>query len=146
MYWHRVREGNQMMNKERPEHVSFIQRIKEKVRLMKQDTLALYYAYSDPETPLIAKVLIWITVGYLLSPIDLIPDFIPVLGLLDDLVIVPLLIIASVRLIPKAVWEGSLRRAKLEPLTLKKSNRLFAGLIILIWVLFFSTPSKFGRY
>lgn len=102
---------------------------------MKQDTLALYYAYGHPKTPWVAKVLIWLTIGYLLSPIDLIPDFIPVIGLLDDLVIVPLLIIASVRLIPKVVWEESLRRAKLEPLTLKKSNRLFAGIIILIWLL-----------
>lgn len=124
-----------MMNREenyKPD--TFIQKMKEKVRCMKRDTLALYYAYGNPSTPWTAKVLIWLTVGYLLSPIDLIPDFIPVLGLLDDLIIVPLLIIASIRLIPKKVWQASLAQAETAPINLK-ANWLFATLIILIWLL-----------
>ena len=100
---------------------------------MKQDTLALYYAYSNPGTPWTAKILIWITVGYLLSPIDLIPDFIPLLGLLDDLIIVPLLIICSIKLIPTVVWEECRHRAELEPLMLQKS-KWFMMIIILLWI------------
>lgn len=100
---------------------------------MKQDTLGLYYAYSNPGTPWTAKILIWITVGYLLSPIDLIPDFIPLLGLLDDLIIVPLLIICSIKLIPRAIWEECRHRAELEPLILKKS-KWFMMVIILLWI------------
>lgn len=122
------------MSNEDQRHPSFLKRMKEKVRRMKQDTLALYYAYGNPGTPWSAKILIWLTIGYLLSPIDLIPDFIPVLGLLDDLIIVPLLIVLSIKLIPKEVWEESLQRAELEPLILKKS-RIFAGLVISIWLL-----------
>lgn len=60
-------------------------------------------AYKDKRTPIAAKMLIGITIGYLLSPIDLIPDFIPVIGLLDDLIIVPALIALSNKLIPEVV-------------------------------------------
>lgn len=113
---------------------SFAERMKAKVAKMKKNLIALYYAYKNPETPLIAKLLIGITIGYLLSPIDLIPDFIPVLGLLDDLLIVPLLIIASIRLIPKQVWKLSLERAIKEPVILNKS-KWFVVIIVLIWLL-----------
>ncbi|WP_316748173.1 YkvA family protein [Pedobacter gandavensis] len=119
------------MNKENKK-TSFLNRMKEKVKRMRQDTLALYYAYSDQGTPWTAKALIWLTIGYLLSPIDLIPDFIPAIGLLDDLIIVPLLIILSVKLIPKGVWNESLRRAEHEPMQLKKANWLFAAIIITV--------------
>lgn len=60
----------------------------------------LIIAYADKRTPLTAKILIGLTIGYLLSPIDLIPDFIPIIGFLDDLIIVPLLISLSIKLIP----------------------------------------------
>nr|MBC7611764.1 DUF1232 domain-containing protein [Pseudopedobacter sp.] len=108
--------------------------MKDKVKQMKQDTLALYYAYQHPDTPFTAKLLIGITIGYLLSPIDLIPDFIPVLGLLDDLLIVPFLIVLSIRLIPAIVWKASLERAIAEPLILKKA-KWFVVIVILIWLL-----------
>lgn len=109
--------------------------MKAKVKRMKQDVLALYYAYQHPQTPLSAKLIIGLTIGYLLSPIDLIPDFIPVLGLLDDLIIVPLLIVLSIKLIPAEVWLASRIRAEEEPIALKKSKWWFAFGIVIIWIL-----------
>jgi len=92
-------------------------------------------AYRDSRTPLSAKILIGITVGYLLSPIDLIPDFIPVLGFLDDVIIVPLLIAISIKLIPSKILEEARKKAKSNPQTLKKTNWIFAILIITLWLL-----------
>src|ERR1041385_6064900 len=69
--------------------------LKAKAKKLKAEAQVLMLAYKDKRTPLVAKILIWVTVGYLLSPIDLIPDFIPVLGILDDLIIVPALITLS---------------------------------------------------
>ena len=118
---------------------SFLKRMKAKVKQMKQDTLALYYAYKHPDTPFTAKLLIGITIGYLLSPIDLIPDFIPVIGLLDDLLLVPFLIVLSVSLIPEDIWSESKLKAAQSPIILNKKNWLFASLIVATWlaVLFF---------
>ncbi len=79
--------------------------LKEKVKNLKQEVVPIYYALFDKRTPLLAKLLAGLTVGYLLSPIDLIPDFIPILGLLDDLIIVPFLLEASLRLIPPYIIE-----------------------------------------
>ncbi len=129
---------------------SFIKRMKDKVKKMKRDTLALYYSYRHPETPFTAKLLIGVTVGYLMSPIDLIPDFIPVLGLLDDLLIVPFLIVLSIQLIPKKVWEASLQIAISEPIQIKKA-KWFVFIIVLIWLLavasiyFYLLPSLFTQ-
>jgi uncharacterized membrane protein YkvA (DUF1232 family) len=113
---------------------SLITKLKAKVKQMKKDVLALYYAYRNADTPWTAKVLIGITIGYLLSPIDLIPDFIPVLGLLDDLVIVPILIVISIRLIPAAVWSESKLQAEQFPISLDRKNWRFAAVIVGIWL------------
>ena len=91
-------------------------------------------AYSDKRTPLIAKLLIGLTVGYLLSPIDLIPDFIPVLGILDDLIIVPILISISIKLIPEIVLSDAKKELNTHPEKIKKDNWFFALLIILFWI------------
>lgn len=123
-----------MINSKKQKHRSFLERIREKVERMKRDTLALYYAYNNPAIPFPATLFIWLTIGYLLSPIDLIPDFIPIIGLLDDLIIVPLLITASISLIPKEIWQESLLQAKLKPLNLKKSN-YFIVIILFVWML-----------
>ena len=77
-----------------------LERLKAIVRKLKMEIVPLYFALFDNRTPIIAKVFAWITIGYLLSPIDLIPDFIPIIGLLDELIIVPLLIKFTMRLIP----------------------------------------------
>lgn len=60
--------------------------------------------YKDPRTPKIAKILLWITIGYALSPIDLIPDFIPLIGYLDDLLILPVLLYLAIKSVPKDVY------------------------------------------
>lgn len=111
-----------------------IQDLKQKAKKLKSETQVLIIAYKDKRTPLSAKVLIGITVGYLLSPIDLIPDFIPVLGLLDDLIIVPLLIAASIKSIPEVVLLEAREAVKQLPEKYKKNNWLFAVVIIAIWL------------
>jgi len=77
--------------------------LKERAAQLKLDIPAVFIALRQPDTPVAAKVLAAITVGYALSPIDLIPDFIPVIGLLDDLILLPALVAATVKLIPPAV-------------------------------------------
>jgi uncharacterized membrane protein YkvA (DUF1232 family) len=80
------------------------------------------------------KMVIAFTLGYALSPVDLIPDFIPVLGYLDDLFIVPALLVLSIKLIPTDVLEESKKIANQKPIILKK-NRLFAFIFIVIWII-----------
>lgn len=106
---------------------------KERAGALKREVLVLYFAVRDPRTPLIAKVLAALVVAYALSPIDLIPDFIPVLGYLDDLVIVPLGIALCLKLIPEPILIESRQRAAV--LAAKPRNYLAAALIILAWLL-----------
>ena len=73
---------------------------------LKTDVPALWLCLRKKETPLLAKVLAAVTVGYALSPVDLIPDFIPVLGYLDDLVILPALVVLTLRCIPREILAG----------------------------------------
>lgn len=107
---------------------------KEKAKQLKTDTHALYLAYKDPRVPWYAKVFIAIIVGYALSPIDLIPDFIPVLGYLDDLIIIPAGISLSLKMIPKEVLKECREKAKHEPIS-SKSKWVVAFIIVLIWLL-----------
>lgn len=79
------------------------------------------------------KIIIIFTLGYALSPIDLIPDFIPILGYLDDLLIIPVLISLSIKFIPYEIMEESRKKAEEEPLTLKK-NWFFAAIFAAIWI------------
>ena len=78
--------------------------LRNKARELKKHTLTLYFALSHPDVPLVAKLVALLTVAYALSPIDIIPDFIPVLGILDDLVIVPLGVWLAMALIPHDVF------------------------------------------
>ena len=82
-----------------------LDKIKAKVKELKFDLSALYLAYKRKDVPIIAKVFIIMAIVYALSPIDLIPDFIPILGYLDDLLIVPLLVYVSLKLIPKKIMD-----------------------------------------
>lgn len=109
--------------------------IKSAARNLKNEGNVLLIAYRDKRTPFAAKILIAITVGYLLSPIDLIPDFIPVLGMLDDLIIVPLLISLSLKLIPPIVLTEARQYLHDNPSKLKKNNWLFAVVIIILWLI-----------
>ena len=81
----------------------FIKKIKQRALTLKKEVFALYYAYQDPRVPWLAKVWIAVVVGYAFSPIDLIPDFIPVIGLLDDLLLVPIGIAIALKMIPPEV-------------------------------------------
>ena len=106
--------------------------LKEKARALKRETTALCFALRDPRTPWPARVVGAMVVAYALSPIDLIPDFIPVLGLLDDLILLPLAIALCIRLIPADVFEDARRRAidaERQP-----ANRIAAVVIVLIWI------------
>ncbi|MGV8120850.1 MAG: YkvA family protein [Candidatus Xenobiia bacterium LiM19] len=107
--------------------------LREKAQALKRELLALSLAARHPETPWLAKFLVLIVMAYALSPIDLIPDFIPVIGLLDDLVLLPLGIALAIRMIPRRVMEECREKALLQdPL---KKNNIFAALsIILIWL------------
>ncbi|HAF07099.1 MAG: protein of unknown function DUF1232 [candidate division TA06 bacterium 32_111] len=111
-----------------------IKYLKEKARKIKSDITTLFYAYKNPKTKLLPKIIIFITLGYALSPVDLIPDFIPVLGYLDDLLIVPSLIALSIKLIPKDIMDESKEKALKEPVRLK-DNWLFGLIFILVWIL-----------
>ena len=126
--------------------MNFIATLKQKVRELKAEIQVLVFAYSDKRTPLLAKLIIGLTVGYLLSPIDLIPDFIPILGVLDDLIIVPLLIKLSIKLIPTIVIADARQKTIENPQKLKKNNWLFATIIIFFWLmLLYLGYSHFGN-
>jgi len=99
---------------------------------VKRDAVALYLAARDPRTPWHAKLLAGIVVAYALSPIDLIPDFIPVLGYLDDLLLVPLGLWLAVRLIPADVMEDC--RARGAELAERPASRTAAAVIVVIWL------------
>ena len=86
--------------------------LKERAEKLKIDIPAIFLALSDRETPVIAKIFAGITVAYALSPIDLIPDFIPVLGYLDDVLLLPLLVALTVKWIPKDVLERNRKQAE----------------------------------
>jgi len=101
---------------------------------VKLELTAIYIASKDNRTPRMAKLLAIAVVAYALSPIDLIPDFIPVLGLLDDLIIVPAGIVLIVRLIPHDLMTNFRQNAK--TLTKPSSNWTAAMLIITLWVAF----------
>ncbi len=113
--------------------MKIIKIMKEKAKNLKKEITTIYYAYQNPKTNLLTKIIIIFTIGYALSPIDLIPDFIPILGYLDDLIIIPSLITLSIKLIPKEIMNESREKALREPIILKK-NWFFALLFILIWV------------
>jgi uncharacterized membrane protein YkvA (DUF1232 family) len=106
-------------------------RLKDWARSIKRDSHAIYLAARDPRTPWYAKVLALCVAGYALSPIDLIPDFVPVIGYLDDAVILPLGIVAVVKLIPEDVMADS--RASAADAAGKPVSRAAASMIVLIW-------------
>ena len=106
-------------------------RIRDWARTLKRETLALYYAARDPRTPWYAKLLAGMVVAYALSPIDLIPDFIPVLGYLDDVILVPIGIWLALRLVPQEALADARRRAAEQ--AEKPASRAAATVIVAIW-------------
>src|SRR5690349_12875134 len=108
------------------------QTLRERARAVKRDVHTIYLCARDPRTPWYAKALAVLVAGYALSPIDLIPDFIPVLGYLDDIIIVPLGIVAVTRMIPDDVLSEnrSIARQAAE----RPTSRVGAAVIVLIWI------------
>ena len=108
---------------------------KQRVRQLKAETYALYLAYRDPRVPGYARILAAIVVGYAFCPIDLIPDFVPVLGYLDDLILVPLGIWLVLKLIPPEVMAEARGRAQQVMAEGKPVNRVAAVVVVSIWLL-----------
>ena len=108
---------------------------KQWARRLKTETYALYLAYRDPGTPWHARLFAGLVVGYAFSPIDLIPDPIPLLGYLDDLVLVPLGVALAVKMVPPKVLAESRERAKEAMSEGKPTNWAASAVIIAIWLL-----------
>ena len=113
--------------------IRFIADAKTWAKNIKRDVHAVWLAARDPRTPLLAKVLALIVAAYAVSPIDLIPDFIPIIGYLDDLIIVPLGIMLVVRLIPADVMRE--HRETAAQASRRPVSRITAGVFIVIWVM-----------
>ena len=108
---------------------------KQHVRQLKSETYALYLAYHDPRVPGYARVLAAIVVGYAFCPIDLIPDFVPILGYLDDLILVPLGIWLVLKLIPTEVMAEARGQAQQVMAEGRPVNWVAAVVVVSIWLL-----------
>jgi uncharacterized membrane protein YkvA (DUF1232 family) len=117
--------------------MSLIKQWKQQAGQLKVETYAIYLAYRDPRTPWYAKLLAAGVIAYAISPIDLIPDFIPVLGVLDDLIIVPLGIALSLKMIPQEVMTECREKAgdTMQPSASRGTKLLVSAAIITIWCL-----------
>ncbi|MHB0914934.1 MAG: YkvA family protein [Thermoleophilia bacterium] len=114
--------------------MAYIDKLRQRAGRLKADIYVLYLARRDPRIRWYAKALLLLVVGYALSPIDLIPDFIPVVGYLDDLVLVPLGIALVMRMIPREVWRDYKKQA-LELAASPAKSRLAALAVIAIWLI-----------
>ena len=113
--------------------MSRMEQAKDWARRVKRDAVAVYFAARDPRTPMLARCMALAVAAYALSPIDLIPDFIPVLGYLDDLLIVPLGLLLVIRLLPPEVLAES--REKATTLLSRPRSYLAATFMVSIWIL-----------
>src|SRR5215216_5990569 len=111
-----------------------LEKLKARARALKTEVYAIYLAARDPRTPWYAKALVFFVVAHTFSPIDLIPDFIPVLGYLDDLIITPGGLWLAVRLIPPEVLAEARVKAATQGFD-KSLGRVGAVIIILLWIL-----------
>jgi uncharacterized membrane protein YkvA (DUF1232 family) len=110
-----------------------LEKLKAKATQLKREIAALYLAGRDPRTPWYAKAMITAVVAYALSPIDLIPDFIPIFGYLDDLVLLPIGIWLAIRMIPAEILQDCRERAATADFKLPRNWRA-AGAIFFLWV------------
>lgn len=109
-----------------------IKELKEKTKNIETDIYALYKAYRDPRVPWYVKLIILFLLGYFISPIDIIPDFIPVVGYIDDILIISLTIYLIIKLIPSEVFEDCRNKAICEPISVK-SKWIVTFSIVIIW-------------
>ena len=113
---------------------SLINRLKSMARKLKTNLMVMYLAYRDPRVPIFPKILAICVVAYAFSPVDLIPDFIPILGYLDDLVLVPLGVYIALRLFPKKVLEEYRTKTEEQRKFGKPKNWITGTLVIAIWI------------
>ena len=114
-----------------------MQRLKTWARALKRDVMTLWFALKHPDTPWYARALAAVITAYALSPIDLIPDFIPVLGYLDDLIIVPAGVYLPLKIVPENVVVDSRAKSEKWLLEQKGKPRSYVGLsvVLILWVL-----------
>lgn len=112
--------------------MSALQALRAKAAALKLDVVALWFALRHPRTPMAAKLVASLVVAYAVSPIDLIPDFIPVLGLLDDVVLLPLGIALCIKLVPADVLAECREQARVS--AERPRSRAAAVVIVVIWV------------
>ncbi len=118
-----------------PDHLKLLPKLKSQAKQLKQHTMTAYFAARDPRTPWLVRLLAMLVAAYALSPIDLIPDFIPVIGYLDDLIIVPLGLALVVRLTPHDVWASARLRAQQsaeKPVSV--ASYIAALCFVLLWI------------
>jgi uncharacterized membrane protein YkvA (DUF1232 family) len=115
--------------------MNFFNRLKLWAKKIKRDGLTLWFALKNPDTPWFAKALSVFVVAYALSPIDLIPDFIPVLGYLDDVILLPLLIWLTIKMLPTAVLCSCREKADawITSKAAKPKSVMGAVLVIALW-------------
>lgn len=118
----------------------WLKRVRDWAYALKRDVIALWIAARDPRTPLPAKLVAGAVAAYALSPIDLIPDFIPVLGYMDDLLIVPLGILLAVRLTPAELMAEFRQTAEATPKRPRSRSGMAA--VLIIWLIIALTVSK----
>ena len=110
-----------------------LEKLKQRAHHLKAETFALYLAARDPRTPWYAKLLVAGIVAYAFSPIDLIPDFVPVIGYLDDLFLIPLGIVLAIKLVPHHVLAECRIRAQETIKNGKPVSRVAGAVIVIIW-------------
>src|SRR5262245_2617758 len=114
--------------------VALLAELKQRARHLKAETLALYLPAHDPRTPWYAKLLVTGIVAYALSPIELIPDFVPVIGYLEDLILIPAGITLAIRLVPDSVLADCRARAQETFKRGRPVSRIAAAVIVVIWI------------
>ncbi|MDO7907521.1 YkvA family protein [Paenibacillus sp. JX-17] len=113
--------------------ITILHKLKQTAKLLKSNLIVLYLSYRDPRVKWYAKLFTLCVVAYAFSPIDLIPDFIPILGYIDDLIIVPLGIVLALKMIPGDVIGEN--KAKAQEIQGKPKSWVTAALFIIVWIL-----------
>lgn len=111
-----------------------MENIKSKAKQLKKQIVIVYLAYMHKDVKWYTKAFLLLILIYAASPIDLIPDFIPILGMLDDVILIPLGVILAIKMIPQDAWEECKRNAENEMSIDNKYKKMGALLIVLIWV------------
>jgi uncharacterized membrane protein YkvA (DUF1232 family) len=106
---------------------------KQKVKELKDKVYILYYASKDPRVPWYSKLFMILVIGYAVSPIDLVPDFIPILGYLDDIILIPVGIILALKLIPDNLYEEFKKEVELS--MDNQSSRIGGIFVIPLWII-----------